>query len=59
MTTVSILGSTGSIGRQTLDVCRDLNIEVNAICAAKNIDLLESQAREFNVKLVSVYDKTL
>lgn len=59
MTTVSILGSTGSIGRQTLDVCRDLNIKVNAICACKNIDLLERQAREFNVKLVSVYDNTV
>ena len=56
MTTVSILGSTGSIGRQTLDVCRDLNITVNAICAKSNIELLESQARRFNVKLVSVYD---
>lgn len=59
MTKISILGSTGSIGRQTLDVCRDLNIEVNAICAGQNIDLLEKQAREFNVKLVSVYDEKL
>lgn len=59
MTTVSILGSTGSIGRQTLDVCRDLNIKVNAICACNNIDLLERQAREFSVKLVSVYDNTV
>lgn len=57
MTTVSILGSTGSIGRQTLEVCSDLNIGVNAICANSNIDLLEKQARKFGVKLVSVYDE--
>lgn len=53
---ISILGSTGSIGRQTLDVCRDIGMRVNAISAGSNIDLLEKQAREFNVSLVSVYD---
>ncbi len=53
---VSILGSTGSIGRQTLEVCRDLNITVDAISANKNIDLAERQARLFNVKLVGIYD---
>ena len=53
---ISILGSTGSIGQQTLEVCRDLNITVNAISANSNIDLLEKQAREFNVKIVGVYD---
>ncbi len=53
---ISILGSTGSIGRQTLDVCRDLGIKVNAISANTNIDLLEKQAREFNVSLVGVYN---
>lgn len=56
MKSISILGSTGSIGRQTLDVCRDIGIKVNAISANTNIDLLEKQAREFNVSLVSVYD---
>ena len=59
MTSISILGSTGSIGRQTLDVCRDLGIKVNAISANNNIDLLEKQAREFNVSLVSVYNSQL
>lgn len=53
---ISILGSTGSIGRQTLDVCRDLGIKVNAISANTNIDLLEKQAREFKVSLVGVYN---
>ncbi len=57
MTTVSILGSTGSIGRQTLEVCKDLDIRVNAISAKSNINLLEAQARQFNAKLVSVYDE--
>ncbi len=56
MTSISILGSTGSIGRQTLDVCRDLSVKVNAISANNNIELLENQAREFNVSLVSVYN---
>ncbi len=59
MSSISILGSTGSIGRQTLDVCRDLSIKVNAISANNNIDLLEQQAREFNVSLVSVYNAEL
>lgn len=57
MKSISILGSTGSIGTQTLEVCRDLNIKVNAISACTNIELLEKQAREFDVKLVGVFDK--
>lgn len=57
MQSISILGSTGSIGTQTLQVCRDLGISVNAISANSNIDLLEKQAREFSVSLVGVYDK--
>ncbi len=56
MKTISVLGSTGSIGTQTLRVCRDLGIKVAALSAGKNIDLLEKQIREFNVPLVSVYD---
>lgn len=57
MQSISILGSTGSIGTQTLQVCRDLSIKVNAISANSNIDLLEKQAREFSVKIVGVYNK--
>lgn len=56
MKTISILGSTGSIGTQTLQVCRDLGIRVAAISAGSNIDLLERQIREFNVGIASVYD---
>ena len=59
MRNISVLGSTGSIGTQTLDVARLHNIKVCAITANKNIELLEQQAREFNPKMVCVYDKTL
>ena len=54
---LSILGSTGSIGTQTLDVVRNNNdIEVVAISANSNIELLEKQAREFNPEMICVYD---
>lgn len=56
MKMISILGSTGSIGTQTLQVCRDLGIRVVALSAGSNIDLLEQQIREFQVPLASVYD---
>ena len=54
--TISLLGSTGSIGRQTLDVCREQGIKVAALTARTSIDLLEAQAREFRPRLVAVYD---
>ena len=38
---IAILGSTGSIGRQTADVCAFHGYEVEAICAARQIDILE------------------
>ncbi len=56
MKKISILGSTGSIGTQTLQVCRDLGIRVVALSAGRNIDLLEQQIREFKVPVASVYD---
>ena len=52
--TISLLGSTGSIGRQTLDVCREQGIRVAALTARSSIDLLEEQAREFRPRLVAV-----
>ena len=55
MKTISILGSTGSIGTQALAVIRRLGYTVGALSAYKNIDLLEEQVREFRPKLVSVY----
>ena len=54
--TISLLGSTGSIGRQTLDVCREQGVRVVALTARGSIDLLEQQAREFRPRLVAVYD---
>ncbi len=57
MKKISILGSTGSIGTQTLAVCRDLGLSVAGLSAGRNIDLLEQQIREFHVPLASVYDE--
>lgn len=56
MKTISILGSTGSIGTQTLEVVENNgDIKVEAISGAHNIDLLEKQARKFNPSVVAVY----
>lgn len=55
--TISILGSTGSIGTQTLDVARKLGLEITSLSAYSSIGLLEEQVREFRPKLVAVYDK--
>ncbi|MGN0674503.1 MAG: 1-deoxy-D-xylulose-5-phosphate reductoisomerase, partial [Oscillospiraceae bacterium] len=57
MKTISLIGSTGSIGKQTLDVCRKHNIKVKALAAYKNTVLLEKQAREFSPDFVCIYDK--
>lgn len=55
---ISILGSTGSIGTQTLDIVRAYpGIKVWAISAHSNIDLLEKQTREFMPELVCVVDE--
>lgn len=51
---ISILGSTGSIGVQTLDVARNLGLQVYGLSANSNIDLLQSQIREFKPKVVAV-----
>ena len=57
MKRLSVLGSTGSIGTQTLDVCRNLGFEVVALAAGNNAELLEKQAREFKPKIVALYDE--
>ena len=57
MKRLSILGSTGSIGTQALDVCRNLGFEVVALAAGNNAELLEKQAREFKPKIVALYDE--
>ena len=48
---ISLLGSTGSIGRQTLEVAELLGIQVCALSADKNIELLEKQTRRFNYQM--------
>ena len=58
MKRIAILGSTGSIGTQTLDVVRaNGDIEVVGIAAGRNIDALESQIREFSPKICGVWDE--
>lgn len=57
MKSLVILGSTGSIGTQALEVCRRDGYKVNALAAGGNIELLEKQAREFGVKAVAVFDE--
>lgn len=56
---IAILGSTGSIGVQTLDVARNLGIRVSGLSANSNIDLLEKQAREFKPLAVSAGNAAL
>lgn len=53
---ISVLGSTGSIGRQTLDVAREMGLQVEALTAYRSVDLLEEQTRQFRPRLVAVYD---
>lgn len=53
---LSILGSTGSIGTQALDVVRGLGLKVCALAAYSNTTLLENQIREFKPQLVAVFD---
>lgn len=58
MKRISILGSTGSIGTQTLDIVRANNdLEVVAIAASTSIEALEKQIREFKPKLVCAYNE--
>lgn len=55
---IAVLGSTGSIGTQTLEVVRaNGDIEVTGLAAGSNIDLLEKQIREFRPKLAAVYQE--
>ena len=56
MKNIAILGSTGSIGTQTLEIVRtNRDLEVTALAAGNNIDLLEKQIREFKPKLAAVW----
>lgn len=54
---ISILGSTGSIGTQTLDVVDKLGLNVSALTASTNIEKLEQQVRKYKPKLAVVFDE--
>jgi 1-deoxy-D-xylulose-5-phosphate reductoisomerase len=55
---ISILGSTGSIGTQALDVVDNLNLSVSALSANTNIKILEEQVRKYKPALAVVFDKS-
>ena len=55
--TISILGATGSIGRQTLDVAEQLGLRVAALTANSNAERLEAQARKFRPRLAILTDE--
>ena len=57
MKSMSILGSTGSIGTQALDVARLRDFSVRALTSNSNIDLLENQIREFKPEIAAVCDE--
>ncbi|MDF2544297.1 MAG: dxr [Herbinix sp.] len=60
MRNIAILGSTGSIGTQTLDIVREhKEIKITALAAGSNIELLEKQIREFHPKIVCVYHENM
>ena len=54
---IALLGSTGSIGCQTLEVARELGLTVAALTANSSVDLIEQQAREFCPRLAVLYDE--
>ena len=56
--TLSILGSSGSIGRQTLKVAEACGHEVAAITVNKSVELAEAQARQFHPRLVAAVDES-
>lgn len=58
MRTLSILGSTGSIGRQALEVAEALGLPVAALTVNRSVDLAEAQARKFKPRLVAAADES-
>ena len=55
---IAVLGSTGSVGEQALDVAARLNFTVSAISAARNVRRLEEQARRFHVRCAAMADES-
>lgn len=56
---IALLGSTGSIGTQTLQICKCQSYQVNVLAAGRNVALLEKQAREYSPRYVVVSEKNL
>ena len=58
MKTIAVLGSTGSIGTQTLEIARNNgDIQVTALAAGRNVKLLEAQIREFSPRIACLWDE--
>ena len=57
MKTMSIIGSTGSIGTQALEVAKKHNIAIEGLAVCGNVELLAQQTKEFDVKKVCVFDE--
>lgn len=55
---ISLLGATGSIGRQTLEVCEALGLQVTALTANRSAELLEEQCRKFHPALAVCMDRS-
>ena len=55
--TISLLGCTGSIGRQTLQVASELGLRVAALTAHRSVDLMEQQVRAYRPRLAVMYDE--
>lgn len=54
---VTVLGSTGSVGEQAVDVARRTGAKINALCAGKNARRVEEQVREFHVPVCAMADE--
>ena len=54
---ISVLGSTGSIGTQTLDVVDKLNLNVTALTANSNVKLTEQQIRKYKPQIAVLFDE--
>ena len=54
---LSILGSTGSIGTQALNVCENLNINVVSLIAKTNVKAMEEQIRRYKPKVAALLDE--
>ncbi len=57
MKTISILGSTGSIGTQALEVAEKHNFKISALSAANNVKMLENQVHKYNPEYVCIYNE--